>query len=88
MHWQRYKSDRQDSGVRSFALLPECIVVQFRGGDVYLYDQIRPGVAHVDAMRKHALQGRGLSTYISRHVRDNYAGKLSGAEARPYLDAS
>ena len=40
---------------------------------VYVYDHSAPGRAAVGHMKQLALAGRGLSTYISQHVRNNYA---------------
>jgi len=92
VEWRRYKPGNQDSGqdsgVQSFALLTDGILIRFRGDDVYLYDHDRPGATHVKAMRILALQGSGLSTYISRHVRERYAARLSSTEAQPFLKGS
>ena len=64
------------SGVRYFAVGPSSIRIWFRDGGGYEYDDRRPGRAHVAAMTRLALAGRGLATYINQHVRGNYARKL------------
>ena len=53
------------------------IQIQFVGSrDIYLYDSQSPGPAAVAEMQRLAESGRGLATYISRHVRANYRTKL------------
>lgn len=70
-----------NSGVAAFALLRDSVVVQFGNGDIYLYGPQHPGPRHVERMKHLAIVGRGLSTYISRVVRDDY-------EARSVTDLS
>ena len=76
MKMQRYARRHGDSGVVAFATGPRGIAVQFVDGSVYVYDLERPGRAHVNEMKRLARAGEGLSTYISREVRDCYAKKL------------
>jgi hypothetical protein len=73
---QRYANRNGESGVVAFATGPRGIAVQFVDGAVYVYDLERPGRAHVTEMKRLARAGQGLSTYISREVRDNYAKRL------------
>jgi len=73
---QRYANREGDSGVVAFATGPAGIAVQFTNGSIYVYDVERPGRQAVSDMKRLARAGRGLSTYISQHVRDNYAKKL------------
>ena len=75
IEWQKYGLGRE-TGVRSFALLPDAIALRFSDGNVYLYTHDAPGAAHVRAMRERAVAGHGLSTYVSQHVQQRYAGKL------------
>ncbi|GAA3768039.1 hypothetical protein GCM10022270_31040 [Terriglobus aquaticus] len=75
IEWRSYGRGRE-TGVRAFALLPDAIALRFSDGSVYLYTHDRPGAAHVRAMRERAMAGRGLSTYVSQHVQQRYAGKL------------
>lgn len=73
---QRYANRSGDSGVVAYSLGTGSIIVEFHGGKRYLYDQLRPGRQHVERMRALARRGRGLSSYISRHVRENYSAQL------------
>lgn len=76
MTLQPYANRSGASGVVAFATGPRGIAVQFVDGSVYVYDLDRPGPAAVAEMKRLARAGQGLSTYISRHVRDGYAQRL------------
>jgi hypothetical protein len=75
--WVRYHNRAGDSGVVSYSLRKDGIALEFRDGDRYLYDATRPGPADVAQMIELARAGRGLSTFVSQHVRDRYARKLA-----------
>jgi len=73
---QRYANRSGKSGVIAYVLGANSITVEFNGGDRYLYNEESAGAHHIARMRELAEDGRGLSTYISQHVRDCYARKL------------
>lgn len=73
---QRYTNRNGDSGVVAYELGKHSITVQFKGGDRYLYNEGSTGADHIARMHALATEGRGLSTYISQHVRERYARKL------------
>ncbi len=64
-----------DSGVLEYELEAEAIEVKFVEGKVYRYTYAVPGREHVEAMKLLAQGGQGLSTYISKYVRDRYASR-------------
>jgi len=70
---QRYQNLSGTSGVTHYEIGPDFIRVRFEDGGLYVYDHRSPGRHHVDAMKSLAVAGRGLSTYISAHVRTAYA---------------
>jgi hypothetical protein len=72
---ERYRNLNGDSGVTNYAIGPDFIAVQFQDPTIYIYDDTRPGRAHVEQMKAFAVCGRGLGTYISRHVRKAFARK-------------
>jgi hypothetical protein len=51
--------------------------VQFIGGETYLYTYESTGADAVELMKTLAVQGRGLSTFISQSVKGAYATKGS-----------
>lgn len=76
MTLQRYKNRHHNSGVTAFEIGDDYIKVEFADGPLYLYTHSTPGMRKVEQMKKLALAGEGLSTFISRHVRDQYASRL------------
>jgi hypothetical protein len=78
---QLYKNASGGSGVTHDELYPSSLTLRFRNGDIYLYDQQRPGPNHVARMQTLARRGQGLSTYVSQYVRNNYAAKLTADAA-------
>lgn len=72
---QRYGNLSGDSGVTEYDIGTDFIRVRFHGATVYVYDYTVPGPHHVERMKTLARKGRGLGTYISQHVRRNYARK-------------
>lgn len=63
-----------DSGVIAYEGGDDFIKIQFRHSPkLYVYDSTRPGSAHVFQMQRLAAAGRGLSAYISQHVKKNYS---------------
>ncbi|SDH70448.1 hypothetical protein SAMN04487926_10760 [Paraburkholderia steynii] len=74
---KRYRDLSGQSGVVAYEVSDDAITVKFRDGDVYLYDHATTGRREVEEMKRLAVAGQGLSTYISRVVKDRYARKWS-----------
>ena len=72
----RYRNLSGHSGVIAFETTSDSITLTFVNGDRYLYTSARPGRDVVDRMTAFAKAGRGLSTYVSQHVRDDFERKL------------
>jgi hypothetical protein len=73
---KRYRNLHGDSGVAAYETGPDFIRVRFIGDGTYEYTARATGSEHVRNMQRLALAGRGLATYISRHVHDAWARKL------------
>lgn len=69
---ERYGNIQGNSGVLAYEIHPDRIKVKFRAGPTYEYSHRRPGKHKVEVMKRLARSGRGLATYISQHVRDQY----------------
>lgn len=70
---ERYKNLSRKSGISSFECGADYITVCFTGtGKTYTYSYRKAGSIHVEAMKRLAVEGRGLATYISRYVKDLY----------------
>lgn len=68
----RYKNLGRDSGVRYYEIGDSFIRVKFDGFNAYTYSFKKAGVSHVKNMQALALNGRGLNSYINRHVKYLY----------------
>ena len=71
-----YQPDNPSTGVLTYELLPNGIILEFRNHQRYLYTAERPGPHHLAELTRLALAGKGLSTYVSQHVHSLYARKL------------
>ena len=61
--------------MRGYAISEQTVKVQFADGVTYVYSYASAGRERVEEMKRCALAGRGLSTYISQHVGQSYASK-------------
>lgn len=74
---KRYSNRSGRSGVVAYDIGDDHIDIRFRNSDeVYRYDRETPGSRHIDNMKLLAEAGLGLSTYISRYVKDRYARRI------------
>ena len=71
-----YGNRNGESGVRYYELGEQSITVTFSGGDTYLYTYRSAGRQNVETIKKLAQAGEGLSTFISRKVKDKFDRKL------------
>ena len=74
---EHYKNIHGDSDVHAYELADDAITVQFSDGGTYVYTYASAGREAVEAMKKRAVRGEGLATYINTHVRESYARKLA-----------
>jgi hypothetical protein len=73
---KRYQNLNGNSGVVAYEIADDAIKVQFSDGITYLYTYDSSGRQAIEKMKALAQAGRGLSTFISQHVREAYAAKL------------
>ncbi len=71
-----YQPGNPNTGVLTYELLPNGLILEFRNHQRYLYTAERPGPTHLAELTRRALAGSGLSTYVSQHIGDLYARKL------------
>jgi hypothetical protein len=72
----RYKNLSGASGVTSYSVTCDSIIIEFKDRRVYLYDYRIPGAREVEAMKQLASKGRGLATYVNKFVRKRYTARL------------
>jgi len=51
------------SGIRSYKIGLDYIIVKFKTGSIYLYDYASTGILHVEKMKSLAMNGDGLNKY-------------------------
>jgi len=73
----RYRNTSGESGVVAYDIGKDSITIQFNGGDRYLYTERSAGAENIARMQELAREGRGLSTFVSQHIRSRYAKKLN-----------
>lgn len=71
-----YKNSSGQSGIKAYEIVPEGIAVQFMDGDIYLYTYASTGKEVVEKMKKLAVSGKKLATYISQNVQDKFEKRL------------
>ena len=72
---ERYKNLNGDSGVAEFENGSDYIRVKFNDGSVYLYTYASAGSSNIEEMKKLAVAGRGLNSFIKKNVNKSYASK-------------
>ncbi|ATD66276.1 hypothetical protein CNR27_01430 [Luteimonas chenhongjianii] len=77
----RYGNRHGGSGVRAWRLEGNLLSVEFVDGAVYDYQRQEVGSRRFDAACAAARAGRGLSSCISRHLRDRYADRYDDRRA-------
>ena len=65
-----------DSAVVGYEIAERAISVQFRSGSIYLYNYEVTGSHYVEEMKRLAVAGRGLGSFIASVVKKNYASRL------------
>lgn len=70
---RRYRDVHGDSGVVAYDPGPDFIKVRFKHGGTYVYDYESTGRFQVERMKVLAVSGEGLSAFISKFVKENYA---------------
>ncbi|HJW06647.1 MAG TPA: hypothetical protein VJ527_09180 [Rhodanobacter sp.] len=73
---KRYRNLDGNSGVAAYECGDGVIRIRFVNGDTYEYTDEATGRTHIANMQQLARAGRGLATYVSRFVHDDYARKL------------
>lgn len=76
MAFERYLNKSGKSGVFSYEIRPNQIIVNFINGSGYLYNNIKPGSFNIKKMQKLAKDGLGLNTFIVTEIKQRYFKKL------------
>lgn len=74
---RRYANRAGNSGVMAYEIRRDSIRVEFVDGRLYTYTYRSAGRDNVECMKRLARSGKGLSGFISSHVRDRFAARSS-----------
>ena len=74
MQNKKYLNKTGDSPITHYKIDSDRIAVWFTDGksNPYVYPEYLVGSKHLKELKKHAVDGEGLSTYISQHVREKF----------------
>jgi hypothetical protein len=73
---ERYRNIGGSSGIRSYEISNDSIIVEFSDGGKYLYNNQTTGYSNVERMKTIAINGRGLNRFISTTIKKRFASKL------------
>lgn len=68
----KYGNVGGDSGISMYEIRDDGIAVQFSTGVIYLYTNASAGITNIEEMKKLAIRGEGLNSFISAHVKFKY----------------
>lgn len=71
----QYGGNKKKHGVQGYEIGPESIDVEFSSGWIYHFNHQKPGPQRVERMKQLAESGHGLSTFISKHVKNRFASR-------------
>ena len=73
---ETYKNLGGESGIKAYEIGSDSITVQFYDGSAYVYDYQSAGLENVEQMKRLAIAGEGLNSFIAQNVKKDYAAKL------------
>tara|TARA_R110002050_G_scaffold202806_1_gene338024 strand:- start:22178 stop:22438 length:261 start_codon:yes stop_codon:yes gene_type:complete len=68
-----YRNSRGDSGVYSYEIGSNKIIVTFNSNVSYEYTYQSASIEHIENMKSLAKQGQGLNSYINKYVKKRYS---------------
>ena len=73
---KKYINANGNAGIIAYESGSDFIKIKFRDGETYLYNYKNPGKLCVEKMKMLAEKGNGLTTFINKNVRENFAQKV------------
>lgn len=70
-----YGGNSKKPGVKSYEIGPDSIDIEFSSGWIYHFTHAKPGPLRVERMKELAQSGHGLSTFISKHVKNRFESR-------------
>lgn len=72
---QTYKNSLGNSNVEAYSIGTNYIDVRFQDGSIYRYSYQSTGMYKVEQMKKLAIRGYGLNSYIMNEAKKDYEYK-------------
>ena len=73
---ETYKNLNGNSGIESYEIGEKEITIRLTDGEIYVYTDQSAGDANIEQMKKLALGGSGLHTFLNDEVKYLYRSKL------------
>ena len=73
---KRYANLAGNSPITAYEITDDSITIEFNLAHTYLYTYNSAGKKNIEQMKNLAMAGRGLSTFISKVVKERYAEKI------------
>ena len=70
-----YRGHGKKHGVLAYDIQQDAIDVEFTSGWIYHFSYQMPGAPRVERMKELAESGHGLSTFISKHVKNRFESR-------------
>ena len=71
----QYKNLSGTSGVYAYEIAPDSITILFTNGYYYLYNTSSTSLFNIEQMKRLAIAGSGLNSFIGKTVKDGYHSK-------------
>ena len=72
---ESYKDIDGDSGISAYEAGDGFIRIMFKDSSVYLYTNNSAGEENIDCMKRLAISGDGLNSFINKNVKKRYESK-------------
>ena len=66
-----------ESGIIAYEIYSDYMLIQFKGGKIYRYDESCVGSVHFEQMKRFAEKEDDLNTYINKNRHIHNCGKLA-----------
>ena len=73
---KKYKNLSGNSGVAAYEVAKDSVTIGFTTSAVYIYSNQSAGSGNIRQMKSLALAGKGLSTFIDKHVKERFSRKI------------
>ncbi len=66
---EKYRNSSGNSGISAYEIGPDYIKIRFSSGETYQYSYKKAGQKHVENMKRLAIKGTKLNTYLNTYVK-------------------